>query len=418
MLALRADCNPAANRRIEILAHRRSIQRREIHANPFGLGILFVERLQVVRDPVARIEHAALPIEHIGQRIVVVMCDKLGIDVAALIEAAQIRQRILDAVLRAAPHQLAVVFDPEFRIGAKARKQSARRIVQGRIQQHSVGVVDPVSIEVSRHEGVHQRRQLVNRFRCLESQRVHPVLAQPDVGEGVRIRDAARNSVGVPVIGGHFHHHSAVGVDDIAVDGGEIGVDQFFHRDDQFCFCKLQQVGLGGHQKHVRNIACGDFQAQLRDIAFVGAVDQPVVVEIDVQPAGNRIDVAVFLQRLAPPLVPGRHVGFKVGVVVIDDGQFDGLLIGRNLVAFAVVFLPPFLQVVRGELHLFLVEARFMLVDGECRSAQEHARGEQHSNEPFQRSSSFTVISVNGHSPLHFYYNFYSVQSQFCIFYI
>ena len=387
------DDDPAALDGRQVLLDGRAGLGGQRHADPFGFRIVVVQLLQVVRQPVSGVEDAGLTVEHQRFGVGVALGDELLVQQAVVVQAIEEGQGLLHVLLRAAPDEVAAfILHPELRIGAVASEQAAGGVVEILVDHHAVRVL--AAAQLGLLKGEHDVPEVVHRLRCLKIQPVHPVLAQPDVGEGIRIGNVAGDTVALAVIHGHLIELAAVRALNLLVPGGEVLVHHVVHRHDQAGLSQLNQIVLVGDDEHVRDLARGDGQAQLLLIALVRVVLQPQVLDFDVERLFGRGDVAVVLQRLAPPVRPGCHVGLEVGVVVVDDGHFHRLVIRRDQRALAVVLLIELLQVVGQQLDLRVKVVLVVLVHSQRGDEdQAEAQRQRQGQDAFHGMTSFSVGS-------------------------
>ena len=349
-----------------------------------------MQLLHVVGNPVTGVDHAHLAVVHQSLSVAVGLGDEFLVQQTVVVQAVQIGQRFLHVFLRAAPDQLAVFFHPEFGVGLVTGEQTAGRVVQRLVDEHAVGGV--VAAQLGFLELDHDVLQIIHGLGGFQIQGLHPVLAQPDVGEGVGIGHAARNAVALSVVHGHFVQHAAVGVLDFLIPGGEILIHNILDGHDQIGFRQLDQVVLIGDDEHIRDFAGGDGQTELVHIAVIRVVLQPQILDLDVQGLFSGLDVAVVFQGLAPPLVPGSHVGFQRAVVVVDNRHFHRLVVGSYQSAFAILFFIELLKVVGQQLYLLVEVVLLVFVHGE-RGGGQQTQAQRHSQHQgkdlFHTSSSF-----------------------------
>ena len=349
-----------------------------------------MQLLQVVSQPVTGVDHAHLAVIHQGLSVAIGLGDEFLVQQAVVVQAVQIGQGLLHVLLNAAPNQLAVFLHPEFGVGLVTGEQAAGRVIQALVDQHAVGGV--VAAQLGFLELDHDVLQIVHGLGGFQIQGLHPVLAQPDVGEGVGIGDVAGDAVALAVVHGHFVQHAAVGVLDFLIPSGEILIHNILDGHDQIGFRQLHQVVLIGDDEHIGDLAGGDGQTELIHIAVVRVVLQPLILDLDVQGLFSRLHVAVVLEGLAPPLVPGRHVGFQSGVVVVNDRYFHRLVVGSYQRALAIVFFVELLKVIGQQLNLLVEVILLVFVHGE-RGGGQQAQAQRHSQHQgkdlFHTSSSF-----------------------------
>ena len=341
-------------------------------------------------QPVSRVNDTGLAVEDQRLSVGVGLSDEFLVQHTVIVQAVQEGQSLLHVFLRAAPNQLAVFFHPELRISLEAGEQAAGGVVQGLVDQHTVVVF--VVAQIGLGELDHDVLQIVHGLRGFQIQSLHPVLAQPDVGEGIGIGDIAGDAVTLAVVGGHFIQHTAVGVLDLLIPGGEILIDHVVNGHDQIGFRQLNQIVLIGDDEHIGNVARGDGQTKLVHIAVISVVLQPLILDLDIQGLFSRLNVAVVLECLAPPLVPDGHVAFQRAVIVVDDGHFHRLVVGSYQSAFAILIFIELLEVINDQLNLLVEIILLVFVHGERgggQQAQAQRHGQHQGKDLFHTSSSF-----------------------------